>query len=299
MSTLAHRILLIDQDMEGVQEKLNSLQKNDTKRHETLVGVCARLSLVDQIRNIPFIQGAQIEEEYFLYQIDRLSAYLTTTCIDVLTGEHYQSYDQWLKESYNSCTLGENWDNAITELSEVTTPAETASAFIKWTITLHNKDYKETTSVRKGFKKFICNTDNWMREWLLQNYIVEELNSNFEPKTKWQEMQDDRKCKNIAHYLYDLRNLYTHTVTSYQPLDQVQRGNNNLPDKYRVRGFVAIFFPPISSDDPYRRVSLPENRRESDVIRLLVITWIRKHWLEITTDNESLIRKYWEYRKTL
>jgi len=285
--------------MEGVQEKLNTLQKNDAKRHETLVGVCARLSLVDQIRNIPFVQDTQMVKEYFLYQIDRLSAYLTTTCIDVLTGEHYQPYDQWLKDSYESCTLGENWNSTVTELSKVTTPAETASAFIKWTAKLHKHDYKETMSIRKAFKNFVCKTDTWMKEWLLQNYIVEDLDSNFEPKTKWQEMPDDKKCKSIAHYLYDLRNLYTHTVNSYQPLDQVQRGNNKLPDKYQVKGFVAIFFPPTSSGDPYRRVSLPENRRESDVIRLLVIRWIRKHWLEITADNENLIQKYWEYRTKL
>ena len=81
-----------------------------------------------------------------------------------------------------------------------------------------------------------------MRNWLLQNYIVEELNSNFVPKKSWQVMSDEQKCKNIALYLYALRNLYTHTVIPYQPIDSVQRHNSNLPDQYRVRGYFAIFF---------------------------------------------------------
>lgn len=85
-------------------------------------------------------------------------------------------------------------------------------------------------------------------------------------------MSDDQKCRNIALYLYALRNLYTHTVIPYQPMDSVQRHNSYLPDKYRVRGFFAILFPPDGKEEPYRKVSLDQDERESDVIRLLVIT---------------------------
>jgi len=214
-----------------------------------------------------------------------LSSYLTTTCIDILTGEHYQPYYQWLEESYESGTLGDTWDQAMTELSQCVTPDKTASLFVKQTKSLHEHGYKETTSMRKAFKNFVSERESRLKDWLLQNYIVEELNSNFEPKTSWEIMNDEKKCKNIAHYLYDLRNLYTHTVIPFQPMESVQRSNSNLPEKYRVKGFFAIFFPPTNKDEPYRRISLPDDKKESDVIRLLVITWIRTHWLQIETDS--------------
>lgn len=194
--------------------------------------------------------------------------------------------------------MGATWNQAITELSQNLTPDKVASAFVKWTNILYEDDYKETTSIRKAFKNFVSEIDDWLKRWLLQNYIVEELNSTFEPKKKWQDMYDDEKCRNIAHYLYDLRNLYTHTVIPYQPMESIQRHNSNLLDKYQVKGFFAIFFPPTSEDEPYRRISLPQDKWESDVIRLLVLTWIRRYWLEITTDSDSLIQKYWEGRRT-
>jgi hypothetical protein len=292
------RVLLIDEATQGLEEKLYALQQSNPKRLEILIGVCARLSLVDQIRDFSFVGSTQSEKEYFLYQIDRLSAYLTTTCIDVLTGEHYQPYHQWLEDSYKGEVLGDAWNQAITELSQHLTPDKTASAFVKCTKSLYEDGYKETTSIRKAFKNFVSVRDNWLKNWLLQNYVVEELNSNFEPKKSWQAMSDDEKCRNIAYYLYDLRNLYTHTVIPYQPMEYVQRSNSNLPDNYRVEGPFAIFFPPTSRDEPYRRISLPGDKRESDVVRLLVITWIRMHWLQIVTDSDSFIQKYWESRIT-
>jgi len=298
MSKLVDRVLLIDDATYNVEEKFNALQQSNPKRLEILAGVCARLSLVDQIRGFSFVGNTQFEKESFLYQIDRLSAYLTTTCIDVLTGEHYQSYYQWLEKSFNTGSLGNMWNLAVTELSQSLKPDKTASAFLKWTKKLHEDGYKETSSIVKAFGNFVSERDDWLKNWLLQNYIVEELNSNFEPKKSWQVMCDEQKCRNIAHYLYELRNLYTHTVKPYQPMDYVQRNNSVLPDKYRVRGFFAVFFPPASKGKPCRRILLPENKKESDVIRLLVITWIRMHWLGITTDSESFIQDYWDSRTT-
>lgn len=298
MSALINRVLLIDESTQGIEERLNALQQSNPKRCNTLNGVCVRLSMVDQIHGCSFTGNTQWEKENFLYQIDRLSAYLTTTCIDVLTNEHFQDYYQWLKESHEGGVLGDIWRQAFTELSQTVTPDETANAFVKWTEVLHTKGYKETTSIRKAFKNFVSMRDDWLKNWILQNYVVEEVNANIEPKKDWHILSDDDKCRNIARYLYALRNLYTHTVVDYQAMESVQRHNSTLPKKYQVKGFFAILFPSTSKDEPHRRISIPEDKRESDMIRLLVITWIRRHWLEITTDGESFIQKYWDNRTT-
>ena len=296
MSTLVGKTLLIDVPMQKSEERLNALQLNNPKCFETLKGICSRLSLIDQIRSLSFTGSILLEKENFLYQVDRLSAYLAVTCIDVLTGERYQPYNQWLEKSYKNGTLGDTWNQAITDLFQAQTSEKIASEFVKWTNILYKNDYNEMTSIRKAFMYFVTMSDSWLKHWILQNYIVEEFNSNFELKKSWQALSDEEKCRNIAYYLYSLRNLYTHTVTDFQAMEFVQRSNSNLPDKYRVKGFFAIFFPPTSNDEPFRRISLPEDKRESDMIRLLVITWIRKHWLDITTDNESFIQEFWDYR---
>jgi hypothetical protein len=298
MSTLVNRVLLIDEDTQGIGDKLDALQQSNSECYYKLIGVCYRLSFIDQVRALSFVGSIPFENKNFFYQIDRLSTYLTTTCIDVLTNEHFQTYDRWLEESYKGGLLGDTWNQAIAELSKGLTPDKTASAFVKWTKKLHKDGYEEKTSIRRAFKNFVSDRDDWLKNWLLQNYIVEELNSKSKFRKGWQVMSDVEKCRNIAHYLYALRNLYTHRVTDYQAMEYVQRNNSNLPDKYQVKGFFAIIFPSTSKDEPYRRISLPEDKRESDVIRLLVITWIRKHWLQIVTDNDCFIQKYWERRIT-
>lgn len=68
MSELVDRILLID-GAAAVEERLKSWQQSNPKRLETLVGVCARLPLIDQIRGFSFAGETHFEKESFLYQI--------------------------------------------------------------------------------------------------------------------------------------------------------------------------------------------------------------------------------------
>lgn len=296
ISTLLDRILLIEEPSHGVEEEIDALQQNNLERLKTLVGVCARLSLVDQIHSFSSAGNTQLEQDNFDYHIDRLSAYLTTTCIDVLTGEHYQPYHLWLKKAFEEDVLGDIWEKALIELSQVQGFDEIARAFVLLTYKLYEEGYREASSINLAFKNFVSNRDTWLKHWLLENYIVEELNNDFLPKKRWQDMSDDNKCRNIARYLYALRNLYTHSVNPYQPMEFVQRRNSYLPETSRVRGFFTILFPPSNENNIYRRIMIPYDKWESDLIRLLVITWIRLHWLNITTDNDSFIQKYWRSR---
>ena len=69
----------------------------------------------------------------------------------------------------------------------------------------------------------------------------------------------------------------------------------SLPD-HGVTGYVATYFHFSPGDKKLISVALPSDVLESDVIRLLIVVWIRKNWLKIE-DEESIIEKYWRSRK--
>jgi len=72
MTTLVNKVLLLDEAAQSIEERLDTLQQSNPKRLETLVGVCARLSLIDQIRVSSFAGSTQFEKDNFLYQINPL-----------------------------------------------------------------------------------------------------------------------------------------------------------------------------------------------------------------------------------
>lgn len=177
MNVLVNNVLVINNvTQKTVGERLKAFAKTDRKRLETLIGVCARLFFVDQICAFPTLGNSQLERDNLFYQINRLSSYLTTTCIDVLTGERYQPYDQWFENAYNKGTLDDSWKQAISELSQCVNPDDTACKFLELTKDLHKRAYKETMSIRKSFKNFVSERDGGLKKWLLENYIVEEFN---------------------------------------------------------------------------------------------------------------------------
>ena len=287
--SVAHKILCARYDPIAFAVKLRDLKNANQSRFEKLFGICARLEFIEQLRHTLSLAVSPKNLQAALYQLDRLVTYLTTTCIDIATGERYQAYHEWLQQAYGVNSLGDNWKAAIEELNEAEGDLEIAELFIKWTSRIYEEDYQEKTSIRRAFKGFVCDMPNWFRKWLFKEYIIEYSDNPFAlRKREWGKLTDEEKCKRIAFYLYDLRNLYTHTVIHYQPMDSTQRFARRTNG---IDGYVSILFPPLSPKGKHRTVILRIGFDESDIVRLLVVAWLRRNWLDIQ-DDESFIQRY-------
>jgi len=294
LNSSVYRTLSVGDTPADFADRLEPLRLDNQQRLKRLFGICGRLVFAEQIHNTPISVTTTTRERIrFLYQIDRLATYLTTTCIDIATGERFQHYHEWLKEAYESNLLSDSWDKAVGELGEARSASEIEKLFVKWTFDIYKVDYQSKMSIRQAFKEFVWDTPPWFKEWLFKEYIVEYLDFSLKPsEPRWTALADKDKCRRLAFYLYEVRNLYTHTVIPYQPMDFIQR---SFPQS-GVGGYVATIFPPSSKDEKFRSVALPAGVKESDVIRLLVIIWLRKHWLKFE-DRESLLERYWANRK--
>ena len=292
-SSVLYRIVGIGTDPKSFLSMIQFDDDPDNKRFETFTDVCMRLDFVDRLRKIPINSSSGFERRAILNQIEKLSMYITTICIDALTNEGYEPYHEWLQKAYRSGNLGVRWSQAITNMRSAKTDQEAGELFVKWTSQFHQKEYRDGMSLRKAFRNFVCCTHDWLKRWLSDLYVIEKTNFSLQPQsTKWTEISCDDKCKRIADYLYDLRNLYTHGASPYNPLNSVQR---SLPNQ-GVTGYVGTLFHFSPSDKKLISVALPSDVLESDVIRLLIVVWIRKNWLKIE-DEECIIEKYWRSRK--
>lgn len=292
-NSVLYRIIGIGADP---KEFLSMIQFDDDpnkKRFETFSDVCMRLDFVDRLRKIPIISASVFEKRAILNQIEKLSMYISTICIDALTNEGYEPYHEWLQKAHRSGNLGVRWSQAITDMRSAQTDQEAGELFVHWTSQFHQKEYRDGMSIRKAFRNFVCCTHDWLKRWLSDLYVIEKTNSSLQPQSpKWAEISCDDKCKRLVNYLYNLRNLYTHSASLYNPLNSVQQ---SLPE-HGVVGYVATSFQFSPSDNKLISVALPSGVLESDVIRLLIVIWIRKNWLKIE-DEECIIERYWKSRK--
>jgi len=64
--------------------------------------------------------------------------------------------------------------------------------------------------MHKAFKSFITDNNDWVKRWLFEKYVIENLNKKFDPvDPKWASLNSDEKSKRIAEHLYELRNRFT------------------------------------------------------------------------------------------
>jgi hypothetical protein len=296
-NSAAYRMLSIGDDAIEFANKLKGLREKDAKQFMRLLGICKRLEFVEQLHHSLRVTATSKKEREISYQRDRLTTYLTATCIDIAVGQGFQTYNEWLQGVYEADTMGiENCKAAIRDLSQARTEPEVAQLFVKWTNRIYRQDYSPTMSIRQGFIRFICNLDDWFKEWLFDEYIIQLSDNAIDLKEEknWETLDAQDKCRRLALYLYDLRNLYTHTTDYYPPMDLGQRIFGHSSGQY-----MSIVFPPTKEEKLHRIVFLRRGLYESDFIRLFVVFWLRKEWLKIS-DDRSLLQKYWnrtEYRR--
>lgn len=287
--TNAHQILGFDMTLDNFQDKLSVI---DSQIYQHLIGVCTRLAFISQLEQGRKIKGWNMQEHVLTNQFERLKLYMTITCIDAITGIAFEQFPDWLNRAYKNGSLQSNgtWQTAIQELINAQNFQQTEKLFRKHVNEIYVHDYLNATSKRRAIKNFVIDLDFWLKNWLCNLYVIDFLEQANEQDSneKWINMSQDQKSERIAEYLYRTRNLYTHTVVVYAPLNFVQRSSKN-----QIKGYVATFVPALSSNEKVMQISLPVEYGEAEVIRLMIVRWMRKIWLKID-DDENLIQNYWQ-----
>jgi len=70
-------------------------------------------------------------------------------------------------------------------------------------------------------------------------------------------------------------------------LNFIQRSSKDY-----VNGYISNFIPALLNNEKIMKVALPIDYGEAEVIRLIIVCWMRKNQLKII-DNEDFIEKYW------
>jgi hypothetical protein len=288
-NSTAYKVLGFGEQPESFQHKLASIEQAD---YEILVGICARLAFINQVESGRKVAGWNIQEHALSYQFERLKLYLTITCIDAITGIGFEQFHEWLNREYknNAIQSSETWKIAIQDLTNSQKSDQIEKLLRKHINEIYTRDYLNATSKRRAIKNFVKDSDFWLKDWLCNLYVIHDVEqSSAQTVTEqWADMSQDKKSERIAEYLYRTRNLYTHTVVWYESLNFVQRSTKN-----DIKGYIAILIPSSLSSEKTMQVSLPVEYGETEVIRLLIVRWIRKNWLKID-DDKSFIQKYWQ-----
>ncbi len=299
------RVLTFKQDSNEVIPKLQKLKEYDPKRFDTLVGICIRLVFKDKVRDLLiFDKSNDYGATFFLQHFgDQLLAYLTVTCIDVIAqdGENFKPYYDWLRLAILNSNVP-IVNNFLSSLAQTTDDDETKNLLIgsldpnSESANL-TKVYLNEYGITRGFKRVLWDLDEWLKRWLAESFIVVP-DDFFNPSVqdKWNDLDQQGRFRKICDYLYRLRNVFTHSVNPMPPLENRGTFITNFEErKYR---FVSRFI----EDDLELHIGLKFELRQSDVIQLIVVNYLRKHWLQIE-DNESFIEVYWQdveyhYRRT-
>jgi hypothetical protein len=218
-SSMAYKILGLETTPDEFQNRLSAMTP---QTYESLVGICARLAFINQLENGRKVAGWNIQEHALSYQFERLRLYLTITCIDVITGQGFEQFHDWLHKEYKNKSIqdSQNWNIAIQELTNSRETEQTERLFRKHINEIYTHDYLNATSKRRAVKNFVKDAAAWLNDWLCNLYVInylEQPNGQITSQ-QWENMTQDKKSERIAEYLYRTRNLYTHTVIGYEPL---------------------------------------------------------------------------------
>lgn len=283
IETPTYKVLGLNITPKELSSKLVTLQNQDETRYQILVGICARLMFAEQIKSTPIKGGNLTDKQLFRNQSIRLSTYLTITCIDALLGEKFEHYDDWLQKNYTK--MPETWEQAFTEFKRVSLIQQFTELFVSWTQKIYSETYLNF-SMHKAFKSFVLNSNEWIKRWLLEKYVIEILDKNFDPiEPKWTALDSEEKSRRIAEHFYELRNRFTHGVSFHDPLDDIQ-------ESARRDGVVGFVATTIVGKKNRRRVALPMELPERDLIQFLIVVWLRNNWLQIA-DSEEFLLDYW------
>lgn len=270
-------------------DRLFELSINDSKLFDKLFGICRRLEFIEHMRWAKPISISDSHQQIFGYSLDRLVAYLSSTCIEIAVSPSFQSYAEWLKTAVDSGSL----ESELQLMFDDSIPNSLGNNVTKFVTTTYESNYLDDTGLTRSFRKFFTeNMPDWLQQWTANTYYLIEGDLFDEKhfadlgKQTWLKKDSRERCRKIADYLYtQVRNKHTHSANYYPHHEK--GGFVNIPEI----GYKFIFFPKEDKGKPMT-IGLKNGLNESQVIRFLVVSHMRRNWLKIN-DNEDFITHYW------
>jgi hypothetical protein len=213
--------------------------------------------------------------------------YLSTTCIDILTHENYESFIVWIKKASNEKSVETKLKQLISDVSHESNEQTAQKVLLDGLDKLYTGEYNSNMSISRAFRSFICDTPQWFQDWITDTYRI-AIHGKKSAK-QWDSLDPIDKCGRIGEYLYSTRNIFTHRASSYDALDHLRR----TMTVSGIKGYASTLMP--INDKSFFEVKLPSEISECDTIRLLLITWIRKNKFNIE-DDVTLSEKFWTKR---
>lgn len=277
--SMTYKILGAKDSPEFIKQKLDLL---DNTGYETIIKVCWRLKFIEQIETSNIKHTIE-----YLHYLDRLKMYLSTTCIDILTHESYESFIVWVKKASSEKSVETKLKQLISDVSHESNEQTAQKVLLDWLDELYTNEYNPKMSISRAFRSFISKTPKWFQDWITNTYRI-EIHGKKNAK-QWNSLSQSEKCERIGEYLYNTRNIFTHRASSYDTLDHIRR----TMAVAGIKGYASTFLP--VNDGLLFEVAFPSEISECDTMRLLLITWTRMNKLNIE-DDASLSEKFWATR---
>jgi hypothetical protein len=266
---MVYKILGLEDSPESFRQKIEAL---DDPGYQTIIKVCWRLQFIEQIENSNIKRTID-----YLHYLDRLKIYLSTTCIDILTHENYESFIDWIRKASSEKLVERKLKQMISDVSNVPDERNAQKVLLDCLEQLYTDQYNPKMSISRAFRSFISNTPQWLQDWIVKTYRI-EIHSKKKSAKQWDSLNQLEKCERIGEYLYSTRNIFTHRALSYDALDHIRR----TMIVGGAKGYANTIMP--VNEKRLFEVAFPSEISECDTIRLLLITWTRKNKLNIEDD---------------
>ncbi len=296
----AQRILREDSDPPAFSALLAKYHHNSPEQSRRLHSICTRLEFVEQLNHSLSVRTAQ--HRRLEYQTSRLVTHLTLTCLDIVAARtaSFQEFPHWLSSQLKRSP--NEWPHSIRDAIRqvvdasqdavslrhrllrprphadlTSTAGTTLSAGL---VAAYNKDYLPNFGMRRGFGWLITTAiPDWLKTWLADTFFIVKgdiipIVLDDAPSLDWLNMSLEQRLARIADYLYQARNVYTHSVRHHPAMDI--EGIFRLP----IRGTNYRFAFIDRTDDipsPVEwSIGLKEGLPESEVIRLIIVVELRR-----------------------
>jgi len=78
------------------------------------------------------------------------------------------------------------WKTAFMEFNKTGTIEQFTELFVNWTQKIFSEKYLINSSMHKAFRSFVDDNNEWAKRWLLEKYVIEILDKNFNPtEPRW------------------------------------------------------------------------------------------------------------------